>query len=68
MKVAHEEQCKKCRYWKNAHGSYVKHSSKFCHYMFDTGKRRVEIDGVCKSYKRRSKKDEQECLLAEAEP
>ena len=65
--MADEKVCKTCWYWRNAQGSHANNSMKFCHYMVYTRRRRVDIDGVCKSYRRRSKKDErQEFLFAEA--
>ena len=49
------KQCEKCVYWKGVNGGCNKvHLYHFCSYYLDTGKRRVEIDGICKSIKLRT--------------
>ena len=50
VSVAKDEtkQCEKCIYWYDMRGS-KDHEESFCHYMLNTGNRRVEIDGVCQS-------------------
>lgn len=41
------KRCRGCVYWKGVNGDSK--SSKFCHYMLDTGKCRLKqmVDGVC---------------------
>ena len=45
-----EKQCKHCFRWRGANGENAASKMKFCNHMLDTGKRRVEVDGVCKSF------------------
>ena len=41
--------CKECYYWRTAGCGTAFNSAKFCHHLLETGKRRVEVDGMCKS-------------------
>ena len=42
-------QCKGCHYWLSGSGGYPGGGVKLCHHLLYTGKRRVEVDGVCLS-------------------
>lgn len=46
-------KCKDCQYWRAAWGTSELH---LCNYLLDTGKRRVEVNGVCKSFNRKRKR------------
>ena len=52
-----KRQCSRCEYWKGCGGHEEANVLKFCHYLLKTDKRRVEEDGVCKSFERRKKRD-----------
>lgn len=41
------EHCNGCVYWKSAGG--YRTSARFCHHLLETGKRRVEVGGICRS-------------------
>lgn len=45
---APQKQCKGCVYWRGANGRGGIGST-MCHHMLDTGKRRIDNDGVCGS-------------------
>lgn len=49
------KQCLFCVYWTGSNG-HDAIQLKFCHHLLYTGKRRVEVDGVCQSFHRRVKK------------
>ena len=49
-------KCKRCRYWR----SFWAKGEAACHHLLDTEKRRVEVNGVCKSFKARRKRDSDE--------
>ena len=49
-------KCKSCQYWRSVWGN----SPAVCHHLLDTGKRRVEVGGVCKSIIRKRKKGSSE--------
>lgn len=44
-KLYRERQCDKCMYWRQFDAT-----CKGCHYMLETNKRKVVIDGECKSF------------------
>jgi hypothetical protein len=50
--MADIKKCEKCEYWSGANGG---HSFSFCHHLLWTDKRRVEVDGVCRSFEPRRK-------------
>lgn len=43
-----QKQCKGCVYWRGASGNSGL-GTIMCHHMLDTGKRRIDNDGVCGS-------------------
>jgi hypothetical protein len=49
--LADTKQCEKCKYWGDVH--HAKAGLHFCHHLLETGKRRVQVDGVCMSQKKR---------------
>ena len=51
--MSDKSKCKRCRYWRSFWGG----SEAVCHHLLDTDKRRVEVNGVCKSFKARGEKD-----------
>lgn len=52
--MADIKQCKNCAYWTGVTGSNGTNMH-FCHHILHTGKRRVEVDGVCQSWMLRTK-------------
>lgn len=46
--MADVKQCNTCRYWHSLSG-WTGGVSKACNHLLETGRRRVEVDGVCKS-------------------
>lgn len=46
-----QKQCIGCMYWRGANGSSGL-GTYFCHHMLDTGKRRIDIEGKCHSWKK----------------
>ena len=53
--MADVKLCKSCIYWLGFDGGRRRYAC-FCHYLLITGKRRVEVDGICES-RRMSKRD-----------
>ena len=52
--LADVKRCKKCIYWRGA--NRTPNAFSYCNHLLDTGKRRVQVDGVCLSQvKRRGK-------------
>lgn len=54
--MADKKVCNSCHYWITGGGGYTGGGGKFCHHLLHTGKRRVEIDGVCMSLVPRKRK------------
>lgn len=48
-----KKQCKDCEYWLSVNGMRHHNEMHFCHHLLKTGKRRVEVNGVCKSQSRK---------------
>lgn len=46
--MADVKLCKSCIYWQGYDGISRRHLC-FCHHLLITGKRRVEVDGICES-------------------
>lgn len=49
--LADIKQCKQCKYWGDVHHAFT--GMCFCHHLLETKKRRVQVDGVCLSQKKR---------------
>ena len=52
--MKHPERCKKCIYWRPMAKGVS--AASCCHHLLDTGNRRMEVAGVCKSLRLRGKK------------
>lgn len=51
-----EKKCKKCEYWRPLNCVFRDNQNLYCcHCLLDTGKRRVQVDGKCMSFKKREK-------------
>lgn len=48
--MADIKRCRGCDYWRTT-GNVSGDSTRFCHHLLATGKRRVEVDGICQSFK-----------------
>ena len=49
-----KKQCARCAYWGGTNGhNEINHTFSCCHHLLVTGKRRVEEDGVCRSFAKR---------------
>lgn len=57
--MSDRKKCEGCEYWVSGAGQRTGSGDmKFCHHLLRTGKRRVEVDGICESrvpHKRKKK-------------